>query len=237
MLTCWRQIPRNGIFSLTDEAFPRPTPVDEHWQTLQSFTSSCRDVADTILRTLSKALHLPAEKTLESFHQPCHPSLDIIRLLKYKAAAPGNITPSVPQTAHTDLGSLTLLFASTPGLQIRPRGSDEWLYVMPRENSVIVNLGDAMSMWTDGMFQSVLHRVSSMPGQAMEERYSFAFLMRPADAALMVSLMRPSPRGSEAEALRCDDWVRAKFLALRGQKDGDVAVLTGRDSTHVSLHS
>lgn len=125
-----------------------------------------------------------------------------------------------------------MLFASTPGLQICPRGSDDWLYVMPRANSMIVNLGDAMSIWTDGVFQNVLHRVSSMPGQAMEERYSFAVLMRPADGAPMVSLMRPSPSGLEAEPMRCDIWLRAKFLALRGQKNGerkdsDIAVLTG----------
>lgn len=165
---------------------------------------------------MSTALHLPADKTFESFHHPCHASLDIIRLLKYQSAPPGETTPRVPQTAHTDLGSLTMLFASTPGLQICPRGSDDWLYVMPRANSMIVNLGDAMSIWTDGVFQNV----------------SFAVLMRPADGAPMVSLMRPSPSGLEAEPMRCDIWLRAKFLALRGQKNGerkdsDIAVLTG----------
>lgn len=232
MLTGCLQIPHHGIFSVTNEPFPRPAPIDEHWQALQGIVRSCRDVAGTIFRTMSTALHLPADKTFESFHHPCHASLDIIRLLKYQSAPPGETTPRVPQTAHTDLGSLTMLFASTPGLQICPRGSDDWLYVMPRANSMIVNLGDAMSIWTDGVFQNVLHRVSSMPGQAMEERYSFAVLMRPADGAPMVSLMRPSPSGLEAEPMQCDIWLRAKFLALRGQKNGerkdsDIAVLTG----------
>ncbi|KAH1286534.1 hypothetical protein KXX33_009505 [Aspergillus fumigatus] len=231
-LTMDKIIPHHGIFSVTNEPFPRPAPIDEHWQALQGIVRSCRDVAGTIFRTMSTALHLPADKTFESFHHPCHASLDIIRLLKYQSAPPGETTPRVPQTAHTDLGSLTMLFASTPGLQICPRGSDDWLYVMPRANSMIVNLGDAMSIWTDGVFQNVLHRVSSMPGQAMEERYSFAVLMRPADGAPMVSLMRPSPSGLEAEPMRCDIWLRAKFLALRGQKNGerkdsDIAVLTG----------
>ena len=51
-----------------------------------------------------------------------------------------------PQTAHTDLGSLTLLFTGAPGLQVLTPGSKEWAFVMPKKNCAVVNIGDGKSM-------------------------------------------------------------------------------------------
>lgn len=99
-------------------------------------------------------------------HNPAA-SHDIIRLLRYeKDASPDALR--VPQAAHTDLGSLTFLFTDTPRLQARSRDGTEWEYLMPKENCAIVNLGDAMSIWTEGALQSVLHYVASIPGQGYE---------------------------------------------------------------------
>lgn len=79
-------------------------------------------------------------------HSSASESTDIIRLLKYAACSlEDDSTPSVPQTAHTDLGSLTMLFANTPGLQILSKNCTDWLYVIPKARHVVVNLGDAMN--------------------------------------------------------------------------------------------
>ncbi|KAJ5907792.1 hypothetical protein N7495_000474 [Penicillium taxi] len=196
--------------------FPRPSIVDSHIVTLRDLTSWCHEIAQLIFQTLSKALDLPQEIALETLHNP-RTSHDIIRLLRYEK----NTSPDVlcvPQAAHTDLGSLTFLFTDNPGLQTRARDGNEWEYVIPKKNCAIVNLGDAMSMWTGGALQSVLHRVASMPGQGMNERYSFALLMRPTNTAPMCSLLHEVvPDGQ----LRCEEWIKTKFKALRGKKDGD----------------
>ena len=167
-------------------------------------------------------------RSFEAFHRPDAPAPDIIRLLKYSASAEGDSEFRVPQTPHTDLGSLTMLFADSPGLQIKPDGCDEWLYVMPKDNHIIINLGDAMSLWSGGLYRSVLHRVASLPGKGMSERYSLAFLMRPENQAPMVSLLSDSPV-SDSEVLTSEDWIKAKFGILRGETEKDRSrILTGR---------
>lgn len=183
-----------------------------------------------ILQALSEALSIPAAGGFELFHHQSDSTLDIIRLLKYEAANPAETrTMSIPQTAHTDLGSITLLFANSPGLQLSPKGSDKWLYVKSKPNSAIVNLGDAICIWSNGIFQSALHRVASLPNQGMTERYSFAYLMRPANKAPMCSLLEYTKEDSNRDIPSCKDWMQAKFVALRGKtKNGSTAILTGR---------
>lgn len=144
----------------------------------------------------------------------------------------GNQTFSIPQTAHTDMGSLTFLFTDSPGLQIQPAGSSEWLHVLPKAGCPIVNLGDAMKILSNGEFHSVLHRVVSVPGGQAEDRYSFAYLMRPEPSTLMA----PLPGMGHADKKRynvpglghaddksyngepvptCEEWITMKFRKLR----------------------
>lgn len=72
---------------------------------------------------------------------------------------------------HTDLGSLTILFNITGGLQLlapdSPDAKDErnWRYVQPVPGCAIVNLGDAMVEWTAGTLHSNMHRIAFAPGE------------------------------------------------------------------------
>ncbi|KAJ5715031.1 oxidoreductase 2OG-Fe(II) oxygenase family [Penicillium malachiteum] len=196
-----QQLPCSSIIAEQPDNFPRPGIVDSHIVTLRDLTSWCHEIAQSIFRTLSKALELPPEVALETLHNPTA-SYDITRLLRYEE----NTLPDtllVPQAAHTDLGSLTFLFTE-------------------------INLGDAMSMWTEGALQSVLHRVASMPGQEIHERYSFALLMRPTNTAPMCSLLHEAvPNGQ----LCCEEWISAKLKALGGgEKGGDSVRSECRDA-------
>ena len=63
---------------------------------------------------------------------------------------------------HTDYGCVTLLLAdSTKGaLQVRPRcHADSWINADPVPGAFIVNIGDMMERWTNGMWRSTTHRV------------------------------------------------------------------------------
>lgn len=70
--------------------------------------------------------------------------------------------------AHSDYGSVTLLFQrpSQPGLEILA-STDEWqpVPVTPpgtEEDSsppILVNIGDLLSHWTNGLLKSTVHRV------------------------------------------------------------------------------
>ncbi|XP_057505870.1 1-aminocyclopropane-1-carboxylate oxidase homolog 4-like [Actinidia eriantha] len=59
---------------------------------------------------------------------------------------------------HTDPGVLTVLLENqAPGLQVRHGG--EWVDVRPVPGSLIINIGDALQIISNGEYRSVEHRV------------------------------------------------------------------------------
>ena len=76
--------------------------------------------------------------------------------------------------AHTDYGIITVVLADpVPGLQVvGPDGG--WIDVVPLESGFVVNVGDALAVWTNDIWRSTIHRV--LPGVAgAERRRSYAF--------------------------------------------------------------
>jgi len=86
--------------------------------------------------------------------------------------------------AHTDYGTITLLFSDgVAGLQLRDSAGD-WRDVEVAPGDVLVNTGDLMSIWSNGLYPSTLHRVQ--PRLSQPARYSLAFFVDP-DSATRVS--------------------------------------------------
>ena len=166
-------------------------------------------VTTTIHSALSDELGLGTDHRLESFHRAEHSSPCILRLLK-SHAQPASERSAV-QVAHTNLGSLTVLFTSQPGLQVLPKAtsSDDWKCANARKGCAIVNIGDALSMMTDRVLRSSLHRVGPLPHMAMDTRYSFACLQRPEEPTVL------KKAGPEGEEITSGDWLKRKFGMLR----------------------
>lgn len=84
--------------------------------------------------------------------------------------------------AHTDFGSLTLLWSQdVAGLQIKT-SSGEWKYVPPVDNGIVCNIGDTLSFWSAGYFKSTTHRVvRPPPDQAHLFRQGLFYFVRPGD--------------------------------------------------------
>ncbi|TEA12115.1 UPF0676 protein [Colletotrichum sidae] len=84
--------------------------------------------------------------------------------------------------AHSDYGSLTLLFrqpSDQGGLQVqRPGGA--WTDVPCLPDAVVVNIGDALEFWTAGRLRSTVHRVA-FPRSARENvgRLSIPVFVQP----------------------------------------------------------
>jgi isopenicillin N synthase-like dioxygenase len=117
--------------------------------------------------------------------------------------------------AHTDFGSVTLLWNVVGGLQILPPDagasdfdgdSREWQFVQPQPGCVIVNIGDALVSFTDRVVRSNLHRVTTLLGlQASLGRYSVAYFLRPEDDVLMTPLSNGRAERGGKDVLKIDN--------------------------------
>ena len=86
---------------------------------------------------------------------------------------------------HTDPGILTLLLQDmTGGLQTLSK-DDGWIDVPPEEGTIVVNLGDAMQVWTNDVYVAAMHRV--VPRQSTG-RYSTPYFFNPANDAMLEPL-------------------------------------------------
>ena len=72
--------------------------------------------------------------------------------------------------AHTDYEFFTLLQGTAPGLEVL-NGEGEWIDAPPIPGAFVVNIGDMLEAWTNGVFTATSHRVRKVA----EERYSFPF--------------------------------------------------------------
>lgn len=123
-----------------DSLLKHPPLLASQLPSITTFFARIHEILNILLSSLSTALNLPPNASLTDVHRCNAPSTDILRLLHY-VPQPFSET-GVPQVSHTDLGSLTLLFANSPGLQVLPSRSTKWESVVPKKNCAVVNIGD-----------------------------------------------------------------------------------------------
>ena len=78
---------------------------------------------------------------------------------------------------HTDYGCVTFLLAdsTTGALQVQDR-SGSWIDADPRPGAFVVNIGDMMERWTNGLWKSTRHRVIH---RGQNWRFSVPFFFEP----------------------------------------------------------
>ena len=79
--------------------------------------------------------------------------------------------------SHTDYGSITLLwrFDDVGGLQVENRRTGEWEDVPIVENSIVLNVADLFSRWSNGILKSTNHRVVNT--DMTRSRYSMPYFV------------------------------------------------------------
>lgn len=203
-----------------------------------SFYWKCNQVARMALAALSMGLGLDDADELTRVHSGRYNQL---RLLHYPPIRAAEIErqKSARMPAHTDWGSITLLFQDDcGGLQVEdPHVKDRFVEATPIRNALMVNIGDMLMRWSNGeselgfspdlklttttdYLKSTLHRVTLPPlsdrfvGQdrMTKERYSVAYFLTP-DMDTVVQCMEECRKMTGAvkhEPIGAEDYLRMR---------------------------
>jgi isopenicillin N synthase-like dioxygenase len=144
---------------------------------MENYFSHCSALVHQLLESLSIALNVP-DPGLSATHAK---SLFQLRLLHYPAVEAAELTQRKRSriNAHSDFGTLTLLFQdAVGGLQIEsPNSAGSFRPVEPIADTVLVNVGDLMARWSNERWRSTVHRVGVGEYQdgVVPDRYSIPF--------------------------------------------------------------
>lgn len=147
--------------------------ADKFRRTMDEYHTLASQVGLEVTRLLASALNLPENYFDFAFKES---PLALLRLLHYSSEVSCPEKGIFAAGAHSDYGMITLLLTdSNPGLEILLNGKD-WTKIPPREGVFVVNLGDMLEVWTNGLFKSTTHRVVST---SKNERFSIPFFYEP----------------------------------------------------------
>ncbi|CAH8276356.1 unnamed protein product [Arabidopsis lyrata] len=164
------------------QLYPNEWPLEELlplWRpTMECYYKTVMDiVGKKLLGLVALALNLEGNffEKVGAFNDQAA----VVRLLRY----PGELNSSGEETcgasAHSDFGMITLLATDgVAGLQVcrdKDKEPKVWEDVVGIKGTFVVNIGDLMERWTNGLFRSTMHRVVSVG----KERYSVAVFVDP----------------------------------------------------------
>lgn len=153
--------------------------------TFESYTESCLSLGHSLLRALSLALH-PSPPKEGLFTEFLYNPFWVMRIIGYPPLSSSPEEGGVSCGEHTDYGCVTLLLAdNTRGvLQVRDKDGG-WINADPLEGAFVVNIGDMLERWTNGLWKSTRHRVVHGGGNY---RVSVPFFFEPDWVAMIKPL-------------------------------------------------
>ncbi len=179
--------------------FMRPTALGRNlnqWpddgvfkQTLSDFFEATSGVAHRTLALVYRALAADPNQALPMGD----PATSTVRLNFYPTKDPLTVEERAQAGAlgnmalhhHTDPGILTLLLQDlTGGLQTMTQ-DQHWVDVPPQAGTIVVNLGDAMQVWSNDAYRAAIHRVTPRDRTA---RYSTPYFYNPKSDAVLAPI-------------------------------------------------
>mmetsp|Transcript_7970 Transcript_7970/g.23346 ORF Transcript_7970/g.23346 Transcript_7970/m.23346 type:complete len:353 (-) Transcript_7970:271-1329(-) len=155
----------DGFNQWPDEGFGVP----DFEPTCRAYYAETHRVALVLLAAMAQGLGMPADHFAGAFDR--HTSY--LRL---------NYYPVCPQPdehqcigPHTDAGALTVL-SQSPVKSLQVLNGGEWYDVAPVEGTFVINTGDVMQVWSNGLYKAPVHRVIA---QRDKVRYSSPYFLNP----------------------------------------------------------
>jgi isopenicillin N synthase-like dioxygenase len=150
-----------------------PAALPGFKEQMLAYHAAMRALGDRVLSMIALSLELPAGYFAAYYDWPG----TTLRLLRYPPHPKAALANQLGAGAHTDWGGITLLAQDElGGLEVR-NVEDEWVQAAPVPGTFVVNLGDLMQRWTNGLYRSNMHRVRN--NSSTRDRYSIPFFYSP----------------------------------------------------------
>ncbi|KAI5476186.1 oxidoreductase,Oxoglutarate/iron-dependent oxygenase family [Pseudohyphozyma bogoriensis] len=189
-----------------DSPFPNrwPENLPEYKEFMVEFFHSCHKLHLQVMAAIAVGFDLETEYFFPMVEEQSHN----LRLLNY---------PAVPNTsvgeggnragAHSDFGSVTLLFQdSVGGLEVQDKNG-EFVPAVPVPDTVVVNVGDLLQRWTNDVLKSTVHRVvvPQGGGEMTPQRNSIAFFSNPGLTQMIRCL--PELGAPKYPPVKCEEYL------------------------------
>lgn len=158
-----------------------------------------------LLRAFATSLELPAETFVRRWDHPIARGT----IIYYPEQPPMMGQEQFGVSPHTDYGCLTLLWQDAiGGLEVQTYEGD-WVTAHPIEGTIVVNVGDLLSRWTNDAFRSTPHRVINRAGK---ERHSMLIAVDPDfDSLVDPAVVCRGGETSRYAPVACGDYVLSRF--------------------------
>lgn len=150
-------------------------------ETVSRYYAEVSSVGRTLCSALEIYLGLSPGAITDHMSKP----ISQLRLLHYLRNGDNADHSSVNMGAHTDYECLTLLHTRNEGLQVMTQ-DDRWIDVPVDQSVYVVNIGDMLEAWSNGILRSTPHRVINRS----PERFSMPYFV----AANHDTEIRPFPQ-------------------------------------------
>lgn len=188
------EIKRRNTDVLHGSGYVGPTKVNPHYESVGVYDAASPEALTVFCNQLD--VSSPQRETIMKYSQAVHElGMDIGRKLTKSMGLASdlfsgwpcqfrinkyNFTPESVGSSwvqiHTDSGFLTILQddENVGGLEVMDKNTGSYLAVDPMPCSLLVNLGDVATVWSNGRFYNVKHRVQCREASI---RISIAFLV------------------------------------------------------------
>ncbi|KAH0285655.1 oxoglutarate 3-dioxygenase [Aureobasidium namibiae CBS 147.97] len=168
--------------------------------TAEEYTTHLETLGVAIMKAFALALDVPEE----TFASRVDQSFWQLRLAAYPGVPEGLDQTKSGLYQHSDFGILTFLLTDDHkgSLKVLAPNGEDWLSADPVPGALICNIGDMLSVWTDGIYKSTQHKVLHT---SQDMRISIPFFFDPNWNARIEPVLGNAEKKSKGEGVNYKD--------------------------------
>lgn len=177
-----------------------PTEMPQMRTVLRSYFDAIHQCSFKLLRAVAVSLGQNDHFFVEHFNHPTSRGSLIYYPPSRFAGNDYGVSP------HTDFGCISVLAQRSRGLQVQAQNG-EWFKVDPIAGTLVVNIGDLLTRWTNGRFRSVPHCVIN---EETDARFSVVVFVDP-DSQTTIDPILNSGELPQYDAIECEKYITGRF--------------------------